>query len=555
MAWQPTPHLIILFIAAIVPAGWALYGLVSLRRAEWNRHVLAFVVLNLAVAEWTSVYAIQVASTTLGAKLLAFKLLHVGGVLVPPAWFVFALAYTGRDRWLTPAALTGLAAVPVAFLLTLPTNPGSLAFGDLTLATTGSLTTLEVGVGPLYALFLAYSYVLLLAGGYVLTQAAIRQRRPFRGASALLLGGVAVPFAVNILEVLDVVPPGGVGLNYTPVSLAFSAFLFGLAVFRYRLFDLQPIARKTTFEHIREGIVVLDANEHVVDFNPTARELLGLDADAVGQPAATVVPRYAEIGAAEGTVDLTVDADETRFVEMSRSPLAPEERRGWLVLLRDVTAREARTREVERQNERLDAFAGIVAHDLRNPLNVISVRAELARAERDSEHFDAIERSVSRMETLLERLLTLSRRGERLDTLESVSLATVATEAWSVVDTSDATLTVESDRWNDADADALSQVFENLFRNALEHGGAAVAVRLGDVDGAEGFYVADDGPGIPVESRRDVFDHGYSTGGDGIGLGLSIVQEIVEAHGWHIGVTESSDGGARFEITVDESGA
>jgi signal transduction histidine kinase len=100
-----------------------------------------------------------------------------------------------------------------------------------------------------------------------------------------------------------------------------------------------------------------------------------------------------------------------------------------------------------------------------------------------------------------------------------------------------------------ADADRLQQLLENLFRNAVEHGGEEVTVQVGALDDASGFYVADNGVGIPEESQGKVFDSGYSSATDGTGFGLAIVKEIVDAHGWMIRVTENSEGGARFEIT------
>jgi signal transduction histidine kinase len=73
-----------------------------------------------------------------------------------------------------------------------------------------------------------------------------------------------------------------------------------------------------------------------------------------------------------------------------------------------------------------------------------------------------------------------------------------------------------------------------------------VTVTIGELD--DGVYVADDGPGIPPEEREDVFEAGYSTSGSGTGFGLSIVEQVAEAHDWTVRVTESASGGARFEI-------
>ena len=98
-----------------------------------------------------------------------------------------------------------------------------------------------------------------------------------------------------------------------------------------------------------------------------------------------------------------------------------------------------------------------------------------------------------------------------------------------------------------ADATRLRQLLENLFRNSVDHGGEDVTITVGTL--ADGFYVADDGPGIPEAERDQVFESGYSTNRDGTGFGLAIVEEIAAGHGWEITVTEGVEGGARFEVT------
>jgi signal transduction histidine kinase len=98
----------------------------------------------------------------------------------------------------------------------------------------------------------------------------------------------------------------------------------------------------------------------------------------------------------------------------------------------------------------------------------------------------------------------------------------------------------------DADPGRLQELFENLFRNAVEHAGDGTSVRVGEL--ADGFFVEDDGPGIPPEEREAVFEHGHTTAKSGSGLGLSIVKSIANAHGWSIAVCDGPDGGARFRI-------
>ena len=246
---------------------------------------------------------------------------------------------------------------------------------------------------------------------------------------------------------------------------------------------------------------------------------------------------------------------------------------------RAVTAEGTRIRneELRRQNERLDDFANIIAHDLRNPLAVVSGRVEMAKQATDDTNLDSAISSLERMEEIIEETLTLARSGAVIDEPEAVDLTDLAGQCWGNVEVEGATLDVEDPPTISADRDRLQHLFENLFRNAVEHGstspqtgsadavehsstserpqaddgvehgGSDVTVRVGGLP--DGFYVEDTGPGIPESDRETVFDPGYSTSPDGTGFGLAIVKQIADAHGWDITVTESQAGGARFEVT------
>lgn len=199
------------------------------------------------------------------------------------------------------------------------------------------------------------------------------------------------------------------------------------------------------------------------------------------------------------------------------------------------------------KSKRIDQFTNVVSHDLRNPLNVAQGRVTLAQKQCDSEHLEKVESALDRMETLIEDVLTLSRLGTVIGDRESVGLSAMINDCWATVDSGEATLTTSIDRTIEADESRLRQVFENLFRNAIEHGGDDVTVTVGDLDG--GFYIEDDGPGIPEDARSEVFGTGYSTREEGTGFGLKIVKEIVNAHDWGIHLPADQQGGARFEIT------
>ena len=219
----------------------------------------------------------------------------------------------------------------------------------------------------------------------------------------------------------------------------------------------------------------------------------------------------------------------------------------------NITDRKEREQELERQNRRLKEFSSVVSHDLRNPLSVADGRLELARRECDCDHLDAIENALDRMERIIDEVLGLAREGEDIGATDPVDLRDAVESAWTIVaDVNDRVDLVALDENADlptieADYNRLCQLLENLFRNSIDHGGEDLTITVGTVD--DGFYIEDDGPGIPEQDREQVFEAGYSTSPDGTGLGLRIVEQIVEAHDWKIRITDGTDGGARFEIT------
>ncbi len=210
----------------------------------------------------------------------------------------------------------------------------------------------------------------------------------------------------------------------------------------------------------------------------------------------------------------------------------------------------SQTEELKRQNERLAEFADIVGHDLRNPVNVAKGHLQAATMGETDDHLSIVADALDRAEQLLEDLLTLAKDGQQVTETEPIEVADLAADAWQTVDTQTATISIDTDFRVQADRSRFRQLVENLFRNAIEHSDGSVTIHVGTLTDPDrtGIYVADDGPGIPPEQRSAIFDRGVSTTDSGTGLGLRIVDEIATAHGWSISVTDSTTGGARFEI-------
>ncbi|WP_277554375.1 GAF domain-containing protein [Halobaculum limi] len=241
-------------------------------------------------------------------------------------------------------------------------------------------------------------------------------------------------------------------------------------------------------------------------------------------------------------------ADGVRDFLMYVVPLeAGAENVGGYAIYSDISERKERERALQRQNERLDEFASVVSHDLRNPISIAEGYIELVRETGEMEHLDTVADAVERMRHLVDDLLRLAREGRVVGETELVDLAETARGAWGIVDTADATLSTEAGDI-DADPERLGELLQNLFRNSIEHGGDDVHVTVEPT--ARGFAVSDDGPGVDPEDRLSVFDVGVSTAEDGTGFGLAIVRRIADAHEWSVTLTDSEAGGARFEFVT-----
>jgi signal transduction histidine kinase len=218
------------------------------------------------------------------------------------------------------------------------------------------------------------------------------------------------------------------------------------------------------------------------------------------------------------------------------------------VVLRDVTERRLQRRQLEAQTQQLERFASIVSHDLRNPLAVAVGYLSVLEEEYDDDRLGTIGDALDRMDRIVEDTLALAREGRAVTEPEWTDLDELARDSWRHVETGDATLEVADAVRIRCDPDRVRHLLENLFRNAVDHGGDDVRVRLERLE-PDGFAVEDDGPGVPVEDRERAFDPGHTTTAGGTGFGLAIVDGVVEAHGWDVALTESAAGGARFEVT------
>jgi PAS domain S-box-containing protein len=677
---QLTPLLLPFVVSVILTASLTVYGVKQLQKSRHDKTALTFTSIVAFVTLWTVARFGELLFVDQTITKAWITLLYVGYGIGAPSILFFALAFTGRDHLLTWQNVVMILIIPILAVLVAGTNDAHHLFWTGEFVDIDGLSVYQREFKPVFFGYLLYQFGLFLVGAYILLRMAITSADVYRRQTFAFMIGCLVPFIVGTLYTIDAIPGVPTFFDPTPIGFAFASLCFGYGIRRHSMLDLVPIARDTVIESMRDGYVVVDSKNRIVDLNDSARALFETETEVIGKTIESTLPECHPLieDHEHGTRDedeITVERDgEQRFLLANISSLTHNEQTiGRLLLLRDVTEQRAvqrryqalienssdiilvtetdgtiryaspsitnvmgvdpdavigescfdlvdeddrrsletgfetitedpdatvrseyrstdadgnervlegvarnmldnpyvegivvnareiterkkRERELEETNkeltdanQRLEQFASVISHDLRNPINVAKGHVGLARERGDEQHFEKIEESLSRMEAIIQDVLTLAREGESIGETESVRLEEIASEAWEHVATDEATLVVAEDGEFEADSDRLLQLLENLFRNAEEHGSDDVTVTVGL--NWDTIYVGDDGPGVPPDKRDEVLESGYTTNEGGTGLGLSIVSQIAEAHGWDVSVTESADGGAQFEFS------
>lgn len=478
-----------------------------------------------------------------------------------PYWVLFGVRYVGYEV-LTDVRRRAVLFVPVALLAVGVFSPFStpLVFQEVAYAEWNGLFVREFQPGTLHSAVNAYRYAGASLTVVLMGRFLLQSRNIYRRQTALVMSIPLIGMTGGVLFQVGLTPHPGI--EFSPLLTVVQTPLLALVLFKYDFLNLKPIAPNLAIEEMVDPVVVVNESAELVDFNPAARETFGFGTDSYGVAVEGLVDAASEtfsLGdiAGDGSQALRFDGGAETVFDSKTAQITDQYGRvqGQVLVFRNITELKEREQRLERQNEQLDKFASLVSHDLRSPLSVAAGNLALARETGHEERFEKATQALDRMDQIIDDLLTIARSEEMVESPTPVAVAEIAEESWTTAGTPDRDIRIEmSTEWQvEADASLLRTIFENLFRNAVDHNDSQVSVAVGTLAGpTEGFYVEDDGVGIPEDRRDSVFEYGTSTGSGGAGLGLTIVAELVEAHGWHIDVTESASGGTRFEIVTQK---
>lgn len=343
MRWELNPFAISLILGTVAS--------VLLAVAGWQRRhtagAKAFTLLMLAVAEWSMGYTLELLSVDLSTKVFWSQLEYFGIVTVPLLWLIFALDYSGRGQWLTPRRIIALLIEPIAiFALVLTNDAHGLIWPEIQLETTAFFSVLSLSHGPAFWVHVGFSYLLLLSGSLIFLQLLARYSHLYRAQIVSMLLGALLPWVGNVLYLTGLNPVPW--LDLTPFSFTLSGVVMAWGFYRYRVFDITPVAHSSVIENMNDLVIVLDMDLRIVDLNPAAERASGQKSSkAIGHPASEIFPSLHDVvdqlpnlEVVHPEIALDQEAAQGWFEpDVSRIDDKKGRSTGWLIVLRDITER------------------------------------------------------------------------------------------------------------------------------------------------------------------------------------------------------------------------
>jgi PAS domain S-box-containing protein len=492
--------------------------------------VRALRLLLCSIALWAGGSALALLAPDRATWITFEQVAWIGRIGVPVAWALFALQYTGYGDRVTRRSVALLALPAVLMLALVWTNPlHDLVWSEVRMVYTQGVAVGILSKGPAFWGFLAYAYTLVLAGIVLIMRLVFTADHLFVDQGVALLLGVSAPLFANVASVTGAVPI--TGLDMTPYMFTISGITYGYAFYRSDLLDRVPatrqIGRTAVVRNMRDGVIVVDEDDVIVDVNPLAQQQFDLSKDVVGRPVRNVFddPEF-ELPVGEGTVVWSSDGPFEYEVKVSTLTDQHGRQLGRILVLRDITDRTNRRQQLQVLNR-------VLRHNFRNDMNVIDVCATQLVDRLDGEDAELADRIRSVARDLSETG-TKAREIERImsrrhNDPQPIDLPSLVTRQLDTLRHEYPAAEIEADLPDELEIHStgiLESVLQNVFENAVVHNDSQqphVWVRIEGDDSQVEISVADDGPGIP-QQEREVLVKGTETPLEhGSGLGLWLV--------------------------------
>jgi signal transduction histidine kinase len=562
----------------------SLMGILLLTRIWGVRIIPGAYGLMLAVGcvvEWSLTYAMEIFSTNMAEKILWAKLEFFGISYVTLGMFIFTMHYSGRGGWLTRTRSALLAIIASLNLMFALTNEWHHQIWTSIAFTNGlPFGPLDLQHGTMFNLLVIFQYVLITAVTVLFFQIAGRSQSLYRSQSRIMLIGMSFPWLANFMYVTRLNPYPF--LDLTPVALTLTNLFISISFLRYRFMDLRPIAHDSVFNAIKDGVVVLDNKERIVDINPVGIFIFQNTSELLGREIKTLLPQWNEWQASNPHQEVNQEI----VVELAGEPLTFSlrttsvvdqrgKRTGRVLLISDITEQKKAQKQIMEASRLKSQLLANLGHDLRSPLGAIIGYAEMLKdgsfgpmsdnqVKASSEILDGANQLLSFINNLVGQAQIetgkIVLREYPFDVAEVVGplLSTLNFHAHKkglkLVEYIDPALpqTLVGDQfW-------LRQIVMNLVHNAVkftEKG--SVTVRFMKQGTSHwSIQVIDTGVGIPPEAQKRVFeafeqvDSMENSKQSGFGLGLSIVAKLTSIMNGKIELESEEGKGCTFRVIL-----
>ncbi len=588
MNWEFTPYIVVLLLTGLISVIVAYFAW----RLRSKPGGLPTCFLMLAAAEWSFALALESAAVGIPHKVFWSKVEYIGINSIPVPLLMFALEFTHKEKWLNRRRLILLWIIPIITLGLVATNEWHhLIWTGFAPSPTAGSRIVIYSHGAWFWIMTAYIYLSLCATTILLINAALQFRHLYRQQTMVLLLSMIPPWITNALYLLGIGPTSG--LELTPSGFALTGMMLMWSFTHLQLLDLAPVARDKVIEDMRDGMLVLDEQNRIVDINPAAQKLIGVDGkSAIGQPAEDILAGQIGLmdrywGTLEGQAEILING--TCYIELRISPLYERGRRlcGRLIVLRDITERKRAEDKLHEYSERLEAMveertkelrdaqehlvrkeklatlgqmSGSIAHELRSPLATISnavycLKMALPNADASiNEYLDIIAKGINNSQKTIAGLLDFSRT--RMTEREEIAISEMIAQVLELSPPPE-NIKVTSQIPSNipsvfVDSQQMKQVLFNLVINAchaMPDGGELSFTAKRQKDQVA-LSITDTGIGISKENMNKIFEPLFTTKARGIGLGLALSRNLVEANGGSIEVESEIGKGSTFTITL-----
>ncbi len=545
----------LLFLVYLLTGVGALVLAVDVRQRRAVPGRISFCLLMLAIAEYAFAAGMEFVATDVATKVFWSQMEYVGVVSAPTLFLLFALAYTGQGRLVTPPVMLSLWIIPVVTILVAATNDCHfLLWSGFSMSPDGG-NVLIYHHGVWFWMAVCWYALGTLLGSIILVRAGSRFQ-PVADRQNLLIALAAVALWAGIFIYLSGLSGG---IDTSPMGFLVTGALIALGIERYQLFDVMPIAHDVLISSMKSGMLVVDTSQRITAANPAAGTLLGLDSAAIGKPLSLVLPEIArqipeDLPESGCRCEVRTEAERAgRWLDMQISALSDPAGHalGHLVLLTDITDRKRAEEALYLANKKLHLLSSITRHDILN--QIMALQGYLGFS-KDFSREPALTEYLQRMETIsgaIQRQIEFTREYEKLGSAEPGWHAVSA-----VADTAFRGEIALRDGCRELFVYAdpmIEKVFSNLMDNAIRHGERVTEVGISFRTADDGATIVweDNGVGVPDDQKESIFRPGV---GKNTGFGLFLCKEILSITG--IGITETGTygHGARFEIAVPSGG-